>query len=259
VAQQLALSALVEREAAERAITTAKVELARVRESFITDPTPERDADVERAEQAVRSCERFAEAMFARLNAAEKALTGAEKSAATSCVIRKGQAREEIRLELRDQHLPELRSLHLQVSQRVALIESLVSRDATICDEANTAAHAAGASGAAKPIDLDLLRLAFTCWLAGNRARRNHHLTVSGAAGMMSVLGELSRPTLSLLERGSIVRLAADELARATSAEVGDWFTPRYAPPQVLAGTPAANRHRQAQSLLAALLRNGEK
>ena len=252
-----ALAAIAEREAAEQAITTARAELARIKAAFLAAPTPEGDEACERAEQAVRSCERFAEAMFSRLNAAEKTLTDAERSAAMGDLIRAGEQREQQRHELRD-HMHELRSLHLLASQRVALIESLLSRDASVCETANTAARAAGVAGNAKPIDPDLVRLAFSCWLAGNRARPNHHLGVGAAAPMMSVLAELSRATLSSSERGSILRLAVDELARATSAHVGDWFTPRYAPPHILAGTPAANRHRLAQGLLAALLQNGE-
>lgn len=251
-AQQLALSARDEREQAEQSYEAAKSELANIRQAFLAAPTPEGDDAVERAEQAVRSAERFAEAMLLRLHSAERARDHAERVAAASDLEDAGELREQLRHELAE-YLHELRSLYTHASQVIAQVQALIARDTSLCEKANRAARKAGISGSAKPIDADLVRQAFCCWLTGGRPRMKHALTDVLARGMNLVLNELNDERKSPDERGAVLRLAVSELARASSAEVGDWFMPQHCP-QFMSGTPSANRHRAAQDLLAALL-----
>jgi len=270
-AQGLALAARSEREQAEQAVTKAKTARDTAKAEYIALPTPEGDEACERAEATVRRAERYAEAMFARLNAAETVLADAKRLAAMGELSETGDARDGLRCELAEQ-FHALRNLHAHASQSIAQILAICQRDLSVCERANRAARAAGIAGAARPVDVDLVRHAIGLMMTGGRPRRSNHLSSDQARPMMAMLEEMMvkhddnegltfDPRLTPDERAAVLRLAVDEFARASGApEVSDWIGPRYAPPQVLAHTQAATRHRQAQSLLLAILeaKNGE-
>ncbi len=259
-AQQLLSSASVERGKADLAIETAKAEHARARQAYLVDPTPEGARVVKRAKEAIEDAELLAEAMALRFESADQAQREAERVAAARDLDRVAADRDQVRVQL-DDEFHTLRNVHAQAAQTIATIESLISQDAVLCARANTAARTAGVSGQAKPIDPDLVRVAFTVLISGGRPRRKSELGEASSRVLNALLAELNNEKLSLSDRATIVRLAGSELARATSAEVGDWFVPQYAPPHFLATSAAASRYRAAQALLVALMvqaQNGE-
>jgi hypothetical protein len=271
-AQRLALAARTEREQAEYAITKAKTARDSAKAEYIASPTPEGDEECDRTEAAVRRSERYAEAMFAKLNAAEKALSDAKRADAWEALDEAGDERDRIRRKLAE-HFHALRNLNAHAGQQIAMIEALVSQDSIVCEAATKSARAAGIGGAARPVDVNLVRHAIGVMLAGSRPRPSNHISSDQARSMMTALAQMMvrhddnggltfDVRLTPDERAGVLRAALDEYAIAIGApDVTDWIVPRFPPPQALAHTPAGARHHQARALFLAILQseNGEK
>jgi hypothetical protein len=237
---------------------TAHARLARVNELF--DQGEANHEQVEAVEREVSHVAREARREKARAEADEKARFEAVKAEIVGKLQPLAQVRKQYASEILG-HLHAMRSAHTEISQRSALVYSVLDKDSAVVDEANAYAVALGLRPSAKSLDPELLRMALGVWLTGGRSRPNPTITRDAARPMDLLLAALTNnQTWSAADRAAVARLAIEAYVVATaSADVSDWMTPIYEPPSFFKGTPSATRFQHAQALLSALLQNGEK
>ena len=231
--------------------------LARINEAF---DRGEADHDqVDAVEREVSHAAREVRREQSVAERAQKARVAAEKVQNSSKLQALVPVRKQYASEILG-HLHAIRSAHTEISQRTALIDSVLDRDSKTVDQANAYAVALGLRPSARSVNRDELRLALGIWLAGDRSRPKTTCTRDAALPMTVLLAELSNETLSPAARAEVVRLAIEAYVVATaSSDVSDWTTLRFAPSAFLAHTPSAAKFKRAQALLAALLQHGDQ
>jgi hypothetical protein len=239
--------------------TTAVARLALINEAF--DRGEAGHAQVDAVEREVSYAAREARKAQSLAEQAQKAREAAEDVQNASELQALNQVRAQVPHELLG-HIRAVQSLHVEVSQRTAVIFSVLDKDSSAVAQINALAVALGLRPSAKALNPELFRMAVGILLAGPRSRPNPTCSRGAALPMDRLLAELNRetPPLSPAEKAAVCRLALAEYELATDgASVAGWMSEVFPPPSFLNGTPSAAKFKQAQALLAALLQHGDQ